>query len=86
MECEWQVCEMEETIDFVRLTVSAVPEMWIIRRADGSLVCYWPKKNAEQKIRKRHAPEKGGTYYKCRIFFDGGTFLSLLYSFVSSER
>lgn len=47
----WKVCELEEEVEeFAEFYVSAVPEKWILKLKDGSLICCWPKTNPGQKI------------------------------------
>lgn len=76
MEQLWQVCELEDSCVSLseKFSVAAVPEGWILKLVDGSLVCYWPKVNPGQKIRTRYVPKKGDkcSYYKCRLLMSGG--------------
>lgn len=71
----WKVCELEDEVpSFIEYSVSAVPEIWIVRLEDGSYICYWPKKNPSKSIRTFANPKKGGSWttHKCRILMDGG--------------
>lgn len=86
MEMEWwQICELEDdSKSFTEFTVSSIPENWFVR-INGVLHCYWPKKNARQKIRSRATPNEGKNWvtYKCRILMDGGN--SMKFSFLSDK-
>lgn len=72
----WKVCELEEEVEeFAEFYASAVPEKWILKLKDGSLICCWPKTNPGQKIRNLVSPNLNGpdfTSYKCRISMEGG--------------
>lgn len=68
----WSVYEVED--DEVQFTVSSIPINWIIK-IDNVLFCYWPKKNAEQKIRTCEHPNfisGNWSLHKCRLLMNGG--------------
>lgn len=68
----WSVYEVGD--DEAPFTVSSIPINWIIK-IDNVFFCYWPKKNAEQKIRSCEHPNfMSGNWslHKCRILMNGG--------------
>lgn len=82
MEELWQICELEDDSgSFSEFTVSAVPEIWIVT-VNGTLRCFWPKKNARRKIKSRTPPSEGRdwTLYKCRLLMDEGKSVTLSFS------
>lgn len=55
--------------------VSAVLFSWIkVDEVTGDTMCFWPRRNAEKKRSKPNLTidTSDGTYYPCRILFNGG--------------
>lgn len=73
MEKKWKICEIEDgTKYFIEYSVAAIPINWIFELEDGTIWCYWPRKNVLKKIKSCEPPNQSWPTYQCRILMNEG--------------